>query len=206
MKNTLILLRMCFMLAVAVLMPALPAVASGGEPTTQIKQTVDAVIETLKDRDLKKPARKEQRRRQIRLLVHERFDFEEMSKRSLTTYWKKLTPEEQKEFVSLYSDLLESTYIKKIERYENERVLYKDEKVDGSYAFVKTGIVTTKEVEIPVDYRLLNKNGKWEIYDVVIEGVSLINNYRAQFTNIMRTGSYQDLAARLRGKNLPDLQ
>ena len=103
-----------------------------------------------------------------RALVSERFDFEEMARRSLALHWKGRTPEEQKEFVSLYTDLLESTYIKKIERYENEKILYLDEKIEGAHAQVKTAVVTSKEVEIPIVYRLIQRGKKWMVYDVVV--------------------------------------
>lgn len=176
--------------------------ADAGEPTDQLKETVDAVVKILNDKELKKPERTKERRTKIRQTVDKRFDFEEMSKRSLTTNWKDLTPAEQKEFVVLYGDLLENTYIKKIERYENESILYTDERVDGDYAVIKTKIVDNKRLSIPVDYRILKKKDKWEVYDIVIEGVSLVNNYRTQFTQIIRTSSHDELLKRLKAKTI----
>ena len=194
-----------FLFIFCVLAAALPQTAPAGEPTTQVKQTVDAVLEVLRDKEMKKPEKKEIRRKKIRETVDKRFDFEEMSRRSLALHWKKRTPEEQKEFVTLYSDLLENTYIKKIERYENEKVVYTGEKVDGLFASVKTNIVTDKDVEIPIEYRLLKKaDGKWEAYDVIIEGVSLVNNYRNQFNSIIRSHSYEELVKRLKNKALKE--
>ncbi len=190
--------------------PALPREAFAGEPTVQVKQTVDAVMDILKNKDLKRPEKAAERKAKIRKVVDERFDFEEMSQRALALHWKKRTPEERKEFVALFSDLLESTYIKKVEKYESEKgigsekVIYGEEKVDGPYAVVKTIIVTSKEVQIPMDYRLLKEGAKWEVYDVVIEGVSLVNNYRNQFNNIIRTSSYQELLKRLKNKTLKE--
>ncbi|MBI5639918.1 MAG: ABC transporter substrate-binding protein, partial [Nitrospirae bacterium] len=178
--------------------------AFAGEATEQVRQTVDTVMDVLKDQELKKPEKKEQRRKKIREVVDRRFDFEEMAKRSLALHWAKRTPEERKEFVALYSDLLQNTYIRKIERYENEKVAYLSEKADGPYAVVKTNIITTKEVTIPVDYKIFRKEGKWEVYDIVIEGVSLVNNYRSQFGQIIGSGSYEELVKRLRNKMLKE--
>jgi len=181
-----------------------PSSALAGEPTNQVKQTVDAVLEVLRNKELKKPDKTEQRRAQIRKIVSERFDFGEMAKRSLAQNWKKRTPEEQKEFVALYTDLLENTYIRKIEKYQDEKIVYGEEKIEGNYASLKTSVITTKEVEIPIEYRLLKEGNQWRAYDVVIEGVSLVNNYRNQFNSILRSGSYEDLVRRLKNKTLKE--
>jgi phospholipid transport system substrate-binding protein len=169
-------------------------------PTNLMKQTIDKVIDILKNKELKKPGKAQERRAEIRKVVGERFDFEEMAKRSLALHWRKRIPEERKEFVSLFSDLLERTYIKKIETYTDEKILYTDEKIEGNYAVVKTKIITKSNVEVPIDYRLLNENGDWKVYDVVVEGVSLINNYRSQFNDIIRRDSYEELVKRMKNK------
>ena len=179
-----------------------PSKTIAGEPTEQIRQTVDTVIQILNNKELRKPGKQGERSSKIREAVERSFDFEEMAKRSLALHWKNRTPQEQKEFVSLFTDLLEDTYIKKIERYEDEKVVYTDEKTEGSYATVKTRVVTTKEIEIPVDYKIFKKGQKWEVYDIVIEGVSLVNNYRTQFNQIIRSGSYEDLVKKLKKKVL----
>ena len=123
-----------------------------------------------------------------------------MTKRSRAFHWRERSKEERKEFVALFSDLIENTYIRKIERYEHEKVLYTDERIEGAYAAVKTKVVTEKGVEIPVEYRIFRKGGKWEIYDVIIEGVSLVNNYRTQFSSIISSDSYAGLIQRLKDK------
>ncbi|PKL51595.1 MAG: organic solvent tolerance ABC transporter substrate-binding protein [Nitrospira bacterium HGW-Nitrospira-1] len=179
-----------------------PHKTTAGEPTDQVKETVDSVIKILNNKDLKKPEKRHERSSKIRAAIEKRFDFEEMAKRSLALHWKNRTPREQEEFVSLFSDLLEDTYIKKIERYEDEKVNYTDERTDGSYAVVRTKIITAKEIEIPVDYKIFKKGQKWEIYDIVIEGVSLVNNYRTQFNQIIRSGSYEELIKKLRKKTV----
>lgn len=179
---------------------SLPDSALAGEPTEQVKKTVDAVIRILNDKELKKPEKTKERRTSIRQAVIKGFDFEEMSKRSLAANWKERTPAEQKEFVALYTDLLENSYINKIERYENEKVAYIDERTDGEYAVVKTKIFDGNKIAIPVDYKIVRKKDRWEVYDIVIEGVSLVNNYRTQFTQIIRSSSYNDLVKRMKEK------
>lgn len=182
----------------------LSAPSGAGEPADQVKQTVDAVLEVLRNKELKRPEKTEQRRASIRAIVDERFDFEEMAKRSLAQHWRKRTPEERKEFVSLFTDLLENAYIKKIEKYEDEKILYGEERIEGDYAALKTQVVTRKEVRIPIEYRLLRKGVKWEVYDVVIEGVSLVNNYRNQFNSILSSGTYGELVKRMKNKTLKE--
>lgn len=177
-----------------------PPCADAGEPTEQVKETVDAVVKILNNEELKKPEKEKERRASIRQTIAKRFDFEEMAKRSLSTYWKDRSPAEQKEFVTLYADLLENTYIRKIERYENETVVYYDERLDGDYAVVRTKIVDKNRLSIPVEYRILRKKDRWEVYDIIVEGISLVNNYRTQFTQIIRSNSYDALVKRLREK------
>ncbi len=181
-----------------------PRRAIAGEATQQIKETVDAVIDVLNNKELKKPENRDMREKKIRDIVNKRFDFEEMAKRSLALNWNKRTPEEKKEFVSLFSDLLENTYVKKIERYENEKVAYLDERITGQYAVVKTKIVKPQEAEVPVEYRIFKRTDKWEVYDIIIEGVSLVNNYRSQFSEIIRSSSYTELVNRLKKKTLKE--
>lgn len=171
-----------------------------GEPTNQVKSTVDKVLDILRNNELKKPGKTEERRAAIRRVVGERFDFEEMSKRTLALHWQKRTPDERKEFVPLFSDLLERSYINKIEAYTDEKIVYGEETVEKEYCVVKTKIITKRSVEIPIEYRLLKKSSRWMVYDVVIEGVSLVNNYRNQFNNIIRTKSYDELVKRLKNK------
>ncbi|MCX8026569.1 MAG: ABC transporter substrate-binding protein [Thermodesulfovibrionales bacterium] len=169
-------------------------------PKEAVNKTTDKIIEILKDKELKKPANTQQRRNAMRKVVSEIFDFEEMSKRTLAIHWQKRTPSERKEFVSLFTELLERSYVKKIESYTNEKILYLDERIDGDNALVKSKIVTTRNLEVPIDYRLMKKNNKWVVYDVVIEGVSLVNNYRTQFNKIIRQYSYEDLVKRMKNK------
>lgn len=171
-----------------------------GDATEQVRATVDKVIELTKDQNLKKPGKARERRLAIRMALIELFDFEEMAKRSLSVHWQQRTAQERREFVSLFTDLLDRSYMKKIEGYDEEKIVYIDEKIDGSYAVVRTKIVTNRNVEIPIDYRMLVKSSKWKVYDVSIEGVSLVNNYRSQFNRIIRTSSYPELVRRMKNK------
>ena len=179
---------------------SLIAVAYAGEPTALVKQTTDKVIDILKNKEMKKPGKTKERRAAIRRTISERFDFEEMAKRSLARYWNQRTPDEKKEFVALYSDLLERTYIRKIESYTDQQFVYGEETGEGDYAMVRTKILTKKDTDVPIEYRMQKKNGGWLVYDVVIEGVSLVNNYRNQFNEIMHSGSYETLVKKLKNK------
>ncbi|MDI6801621.1 MAG: ABC transporter substrate-binding protein [Thermodesulfovibrionales bacterium] len=182
------------------------SIAYAGLPTEQVKETVDKVLDILRDKELKKSEKTKERRAAIRKVVDERFDFEEMAKSSLSLHWKKRTPEERKEFVPLFTDLLERSYIKKIESYEDEKITYAGEDIDGEYSSVRSKVITKRNVEIPIAYRLLKKNNnKWEVYDVVIEGVSLVSNYRNQFNKIIRTNSYEELVKRMKNKQEEEL-
>ena len=181
-----------------VLVLAVPAMA--GEPTDQMKKTIDKAISILSDPALRNPDRSEERRRLIRRVADERFNWEEMARRSLAEHWKKLTDEDKEEFVQLFADLLERTYMKRVESYSGEKVIYERERIEGNYSIVGVKIYTSKNVEIPVVYRLRKYDTDWLIYDVSIEGISLVNNYRSQFSNILLKSSYQELLAQLKTK------
>lgn len=177
---------------------AIPVFA--GEPTDQIRETTDKILSIVTDPALKDPARAEERRRLIRASADERFDWEEMARRSLARHWAERTDEEKGQFTSLFSDLLERTYMDKVEGYSGEKVVYVGESVEGDFAIVKVKILTAKEVEISVDYRLRKKEKGWLIYDLSIEGVSFVNNYRSQFNSIIMRSSYAELIKRLEAK------
>jgi phospholipid transport system substrate-binding protein len=185
---------------IVVLVFGLEGAALAADPMAQIKATTDKIIAIVTDPALKAPAKEEERRKLIRQAADERFDWEEMARRSLARYWAQRTGAERQEFVRLYSDLLERTYMDKIENYSGEKVYYTGENVAGDYAVVTVKVVTKKEVEIPVEYRMLEKGNNWLIYDVSIEGVSLVYNYRVQFNDIILRSSYAELVKRLKAK------
>ena len=175
---------------------ATPSLA--GEPTDHIRKTTDKIITILSDPALKNEV--ETRRKMLRNTLNERFDWEEMARLSLAGHWQGLTDEEKKEFVPLFTDLLERTYMNRLENYSGDKVTYDAERVKGNYSLVKVTIFTDKQVEIPVVYKMKKKGPEWTIYDVSIEGVSLVNNYRQQFDSIILSSSYQGLVEKLKEK------
>jgi len=179
---------------------ALPRDSQAGPATDQVKATVDQVLKILTDPALKGPQKVQERRAKIRQVVLQRFGFTEMAKRSLGRHWAERTPEERKEFVRLFTDLLERAYIDRVDGYSGEQVVYLGESVEGNYSEVRSKIVTKKNQEIPITYRLLKNDSNWEVYDVIVEGVSLVNNYRTQFSKIIRTSSYQELVKKMQVK------
>jgi len=177
------------------------SVCTAGEPTELIQKTTDRVIAILNDPSLKGPDKTEEKVRKIREAVDERFAWEEISRRTLARHWKERTPAERAEFIKLFGMLLERTYLDKVkEGYSGEKVLYGREKVEGRYGLVGVTIVTKQNTEIPVEYRMLKKGDNWFIYDISIEGVSLVNNYRKQFSHILSRSSYNELLEKLRAK------
>ena len=198
-------LGLAVMLAAAISLP----VAAWATPTDDVKNTIDRVLKIVTDPNLKPQSKTKERRAQVRQTVLERFNFGEMARRSLATHWRDLTPQQQEEFVNLFTELLEKSYVDKIENFSDEKILYLGEQVDQGIATVKSKVVTKKNVEIPIDYKLLQRAGKWEVYDIIIESVSLINNYRVQFNKIIRTKSYPELVrlmkVKLEGEHVEDL-
>lgn len=192
-------------LVVSTLLAALlfPAGLRASDPMEMIRQTVEQARHVFNDHSLTHA----QMISKLRGIAERRFDFEELSKRALAGQWRKLSGTERKEFVSLFSKLIEDVFSKKIRRYEKEikeqardKVFYLEERIDRPYARVRTTIMTTTGAQVAVDYRLIEKEGEWRVYDVVVEGVSLVNNYRTQFREIIGRGSYEDLVKRLKEK------
>lgn len=175
-----------------------PALSMAGSPTGRIRGTIDRVIGILKDPAMAAKEKREERREILRKEIAPVFDFGEMAKRSLGPDWRGRTPEERSRFVALFRELLENSYLGKIESYRGEEIRYGKETLDGPYAEVKTLVVTGKGQEIPVDYRMLEEGGEYRVYDVVIEGISLIGNYRSQFNDILRKSSFGEMMERLR--------
>jgi len=174
--------------------------AWAGAPTDQLRSRIDRVLKVL-DPDEQSAGRWEERRAAIRQIAHETFDFREISQRSLARHWQARTPAERDEFIQLFADLLERSYIGQIEQYSgSEKVQYVGETIDGAQALVRTKIVTKAGTEVPVDYRMHRMGERWLVYDVAIEGISLVSNYRAQFDRIIRGSSYKILAEKLRTK------
>ncbi len=184
----------------AFLVCSLINVSSGraGVPMDQLRSTTDKVLDILKDPNLKSEGKKEERRAELRKVIYQRFDFDEMAKRSLGPNWARRSPEEQREFVKLFTDLLENTYADKMESYNGEKILYGREKQEGDDAQVDTKIVTQKGEQYSINYKLHPVGGDWKVYDVVIENISLVNNYRSQFNHVLASSSFDDLLRRMR--------
>ncbi len=176
-----------------------PAGAWAGAPTDAVKSTVSQVIKTLEDAELKKPGRAEERRKALESIIGERFNYSEMAKRALGAQWGKLQDKDRKEFVDLFQRLLSASYADKIEGYTGEQVSYLSERKEENYAEVRTKVSSGK-AEIPLDYRMISNSDEWRVYDIVIDGVSLVKNYRGQFEKILRESSYPDLVDKLRQK------
>lgn len=187
--------------AAAVLNSALPNRAEAGVPTEQVRQTADQVLQVLQDSRAKATGNTSQRRAQLRQILANRFDFTEMAKRSLGANWQKASSSEQQQFVRLFTDLLESSYIGQIEGYAGEKIIYGREAVEQNQADVETKIVTKKSEEVSVVYKLKADGGDWKVYDVVIENVSLVNNFRTQFNRVLAKGSFAELINKLAAKS-----
>jgi phospholipid transport system substrate-binding protein len=194
------------LLTVAMLAAFTPA-AWAGPPTEQLRVQMDRVIKVLEDPELKRDGRQTERRAAVRRVVNEIFDFNETSRRSLGPHWNTRTPAEREQFVQLYADLLERSYIGKIEPYSGERIQFIADSIEGDQATVRTRLATKAGTEIPVDYRMHRVAGdRWLTYDVVIEGVSMIANYRAQFNKIIQASGYPSLVSKLTEKREQGLE
>ena len=169
-------------------------------PTVEIKSTVDQVIQILTNPQLQGEGKKQERRKRLREVIFVRFDFQEMAQRSLGAHWQRRTPEEQAEFIKVFSDLLEKTYVDKIESYNNEKFIYANERIDGPYAEVSSKMRTSKGEEFTINYKLHRVGEDWRVYDLVIENISLINNYRSQFNRILTGSGFNELVSRIKAK------
>lgn len=184
---------------------ALPVVYQGSsdaaatDPVVFVKEAVDEIISILQDEKLAVPARRAERKKRVVTIVEKKFDFREMSMRALAKNWQGRTPAEQDRFVVLFKTLLENTYIAKIETYSGEKVVFKQAAVQGNKAIVYSNLIR-KNVETPVNYKLKNNNDSWAVYDVEVEGVSLVNNYRTQFATILGKEDFAGLIAKLEEK------
>lgn len=174
----------------------LATAAGAASPTSEVRQYTDQVQKILDDPTL----RQGDKRAAVRKVAVEIFDVNETAKRALGRHWQNRTPAEREEFTKLFADLLERTYINKIELYRGEKLQYTGEAIDGDFATVRAKIITKQGTEVPVEAKVNRKDGRWLIYDLTVENISLIANYRAQFDRIIRTTSYQELVGRLKNK------
>ena len=174
--------------------------ALAGKPTESVRRVTDILIGIVSDSELSKPDNRKKRDFEIRKAVDEIFDWREMSRRTLARHWRKRSEAERTEFIDLFGKLLERTYLDRVEGYSGEQVFYEAEAIEGDYSVVKVRIITKKQSEIPVFYRMKKKQDEWFVYDISVEGVSLINNYRTQFNSIIKRSSYKELMKKLKEK------
>jgi phospholipid transport system substrate-binding protein len=171
-----------------------------GVPTDQLKEGIDRVLVILQDPALKQPGKADERRQKIRAIANEVFDWQETGKRALARHWQTRSPQEREEFSKLFADLLERSYVGKIEAYSGEKIVYGEETLDGDQATVRTKLVTKSGTQIPIDYQMQKIGERWRVYDVKIENVGLVSNYRSQFNRIIQQSGYPDLVQRLKTK------
>ena len=177
-----------------------PMPIRAGEPTDEIRTAIDKGLAILNDESLRADGKNEHMER-LREIVRPLFNFKEMARRSLGRHWRDMSPKDRSEFIAVFTDLLEITYADKIDLYKGGEVSFVREVVDEDYARVDSKIKDNKGTDYSVSYKLLREDGDWRIYDVVVENVSLINNYRAQFGRIIRKSSTKDLVERIRQKS-----
>ena len=175
------------------------SLAVAGVPTDTVRDYTDAVVKVLEDPALKVEDRRAERRAAVRKIAIDVFDVQETARRALGPHWQQRSPQEREEFVQLFAELLERSYINKIDLFGGEKLRFTEEKLDGDHAVVRAKVITRQGTEVPVEARMINRSGnRWQIYDIVIENISLIGNYRSQFDRIIRSSSYGELAKRLR--------
>ena len=203
----------CFVVlfALTVVLPS-HAWADLGKVTESLKGTLDKIINILNDPALKAPDKKDERKNILMRLIKERFDEREFSRRALGKHWLERSEEERKEFVNVFSGLLERTYLDKIDAYlvkagtfSEKNIRYLNETTKGKYVILSTKIITSDNAEIPVLYLLKSKQGNWLVCDVAIEGVSIAKNYRAQFKEILANSSFAELIKKLKSKEFKGL-
>lgn len=177
-----------------------PAASAAGPPTNQLRSHIDRVLQILEDPALRDPGKAVERRAAVRRVANEIFDFPETARRSLGPHWQARTAAERQEFVELFGDLLERSYISRIELYGGERIQYVGDVVDGEQARVQSKLLTRAGTAVPIEYRMLRRGERWRVYDVVIEGVSLVASYRTQFNRIIRSSSYEELVRKMKSR------
>ena len=190
-----------WLIGIAFLHLPLPGLVHGGAPSDEMRATIENVLTTLQDPNLQGPANQRERRNKLKKLIYPKFDFTEMGKRSLGIHWQRRTPEEQNRFIELFTELIETSYIDAIESYNGEKVIVKSDKQDQQFAEVNSQLVSKKGDSFAVNYKLHRSEEDWKVYDVVIENVSLVNNYRSQFNRVISKTSFENLMGRMKEKS-----
>jgi len=189
-----------FAVLLALIPLSMPIPALAGEPLELLKAAADRVIAVLKDPRLKSAEQKKERVEQLKAIINPIFDYEEVARRTLAAHWRRRSPAEQEEFTKLFRAFLEKIYSDRIDHYEGERVVFARENVDQEYAEVEAKVIGLKNEESPVLYRLKRSDGKWKVYDAVVENISIVNNFRSQFDRVISKSSFDELKNMLREK------
>jgi len=175
--------------------------ASAGQPTDRVRDTLETALRILNDPALQGPAHDEARTRRVRELIADRFNYAEMAERSLNFHWDKLTSKQRQDFVALFGELFERSYTRMVlQSLPDQRIMYTGESENGTRSVVSTVLVDTRGDRLPVDYQLESRQGRWEMLDVVIDGVSIVANYQSQFNRIIQTSSFDSLVTKMRVK------
>jgi len=203
--------KIALVLGTLAVLACFSSAALAGEPQDRLKTGIDKVIAILSDASLKGAAKRADRQHKLRTVADSFFDWRELSRRAAAEHWSKFSPKQQDDFVVAFSELLQKTYIRKLEKYNNEKVAYLGEQIADNQAFLKTQ-VAMKDKTIPINYVMI-KHDQWMVYDVVVEGVSLVKNYRTQFAKILTKDTPEALIQRIKdkiaaldaGKNVDDV-
>jgi phospholipid transport system substrate-binding protein len=171
-----------------------------GEALDLVKSAAERAMATLKDPKLKSPDKKKERIERLKEVINPIFDYEEMARRTLGAHWRRRTPAEQEEFARLFRAFLERIYSDKVDFYDGEKVVFGRETVEQEYAQVESTVINAKGEESSVVYRLRRADGKWRVYDAVVENISIVNNYRSQFDRVISKSSYEELKRMLKEK------
>jgi phospholipid transport system substrate-binding protein len=183
-------------LVLALSLLSVPA-AWAGPPTDQLRDGIERIFKILGDPDLRGDEKASQRKTAVTKIAGEIFDFSEMSKRTLGRHWDERTPAERQDFARLFTELIQRSYFSKIDEHGSEKTSFRSETIDGDHASVRTILLLARGSQMPLDYSMHNVNNRWRVYDISIDGISLVANYRAQFNRIIRTASYADLVTKL---------
>ena len=172
--------------------------AEAGPPTDQLRDGVERIFKILGDPDMSGDAKAVQRRTAVTRIAGEILDFTEMSKRTLGQHWDQRTPAERQDFARLFTELIQRSYFSKIDEHGSEKTIFTGETMDGDLAIVRTKLLLARGTQMPLDYSMHSTGGRWRVYDLSIDGISLVANYRSQFNKIIRTSSYEGLVARFK--------
>jgi phospholipid transport system substrate-binding protein len=192
--------KLAVMLVATIGLAGVAEISRAGEPLDLVKSVVEGGIAVLKDPKLKSPEQKRERVERLKEIINPIFDYNEMARRSLGAHWRRRSPAEQEEFIRLFRAFLEKIYSDKLDFYDGQRVMFGRETIDQEYAQVDSIMTNSKGEENSLVYRLKRTDGKWKVYDAVVENISIVNNYRSQFDRVISKSSYEELKKMLREK------